>query len=426
MSNISRRTFVKGASGVAALGLTGCLSSNNASAAKAKVVVIGGGYGGAIAAKYIRMMDPAIDVTLIEQNEHYYSCPLSNWVIAHFRELDAQKHSYKTMMSAHKVNVVHEKAIGVDHDKKMVKTDKGNSFSYDKLVVSPGVDFKPIEGYTEEASNKMPHAWKAGPQTQALADQLKAMKDGGTVIIRPPNNPFRCPPGPYERASLIAWYLKKHKPKSKVVMFDPKPKFSKFGLFTGGWKELYGYGSENSMIEWNGSTAISAVNAKNMTVTTDVEDIKGDVISIIPDQMAGAIAREAGLADDKGWCPVDFRTFESTLHKGVYVIGDSSAAAGLPKSGYAANSEAKVAAAAIVDELNGRKPGDPTYTNTCYSLLDPDYGISVAAVYKYESGDKVESVSSGLSPGKASAAFRKQEALYNESWYQSIMTDMFG
>lgn len=426
MSKITRRTFVKGAGGVAALGLTGCLSSNNASAAKAKVVVIGGGYGGAIAAKYIRMMDPGIHVTLIEQNEHYYSCPLSNWVIAHFRELEAQKHSYKTMMSAHKVQVVHEKAIGVDHDKKMVKTDKGNSFSYDRLVVSPGVDFKPLEGYTEAASKKMPHAWKAGPQTQMLADQMKAMKDGGTVVICPPSNPFRCPPGPYERASLIAWYLKKHKPKSKIIMLDPKPKFSKFGLFTGGWKQLYGYGTDNSMIEWNGSTAISAVDAGAMTVSTDVDDIKGDVISVIPNQQAGKIAIAAGLADAKGWCPVDFRTFESKKQKGVFVIGDSSAAAGLPKSGYAANSEAKVAAAAVVDQLNGRTPGDPTFTNTCYSLLDPDYGISVAAVYKYEGGKKVQKIAGGLSPGKASAAFRKQEALYNESWYQSIMTDMFG
>lgn len=424
MSKITRRTFIKGAGGVAAVGMAGM--SHDAFAGKSKVVVIGGGYGGAIAAKYIRMADPRIDVTLIEQNKYYYSCPLSNWVIAGFRTLEEQKHSYVTMGKAHGVHVVNEKAIGVDHGKKMVKTDKGNSFKYDKLIVAPGVDFKPIEGYDSAAMEKMPHAWKAGPQTDLLAQQLKSMKKGGVVVIAPPANPFRCPPGPYERASLIAWYLKKHNPTGKIIMVDPKPKFSKFGLFTGGWKQLYGYDTPNSMIEWRGSTPVEAVDAGSMTVAIGVEDLHGDVVNIIPNQQAGKIAFAAGLTDDKGWCPVDFRTFESTMHKGVYVIGDSSAAAGLPKSGYAANSEAKVTAAAVVATLNGKKPGDPTFTNTCYSMLDPDYGISVAAVYKYEKGPKVQKIAGGLSPGKASAAFRKQEALYNESWYQSIMKDTFG
>lgn len=423
MPRITRRSFVKVAGGAAAVGLTGTISTTNA-AGKGHVVVVGGGYAGAIAAKYIRMMDSNVKVTLIEKNKHYYSCPLSNWVIADFRTLEAQKHNYSALSSNHGITVVYEAVTKVDAKGKKVTTDKGTTLSYDRLILAPGVSFKPIEGYDPNDMN-VPHAWKAGPQTEAMHKQLLAMRDGGTVVITAPSNPFRCPPGPYERASLIAHYLKKNKPKSKLIILDPKPKFSKFGLFTGAWKQLYGFESDNAIIEWVPNTPITKVDAKTLTVSTEMDDIKADVLNVIPNQKAGVVAEAAGTTDKSGWAPVDMRTWESKLQKDIYIVGDSSGQKGLPKSGYAANSEAKVCAAAVVASLNGKPSPDPAFTNTCYSLLNPDWGISVAAVYKYEGGPKVEKLAGGLSPKDASPAFRKQDALYAESWYQSIMADMF-
>ncbi|MBF0448220.1 MAG: FAD-dependent oxidoreductase [Magnetococcales bacterium] len=431
MSKLTRRSFVKLTGGVAAVGLTASIGSPAiAGSHKHRVVVIGGGYGGAVAAKYIRMADSSIKVTLIEKNEHYYSCPLSNWVVAGFRDLEVQKWGYEGL-KGHGVDVVHDTATKIDAVAKKVTTASGKMFEYDQLVVSPGVGFRDLEGYDEAASHAMPHAWKAGPQTTQLAKQLKAMKDGDPFIMVAPQNPFRCPPGPYERASLVAHYLTKHKPKSKVLILDSKDKFSKFGLFTGGWKQLYGYGTENSKIEWvpgGEGGKVVRVDAKAMKVYTELDEFSSSCINVIPAQKANHIAVAAGLTDDSGWCPVHLNTFESKLHKNVYVIGDSSAAAGLPKSGYAANSEAKVCAAAVVAAIQGKPAPTPSYVNTCYSMLSPDYGISVAAVYKFDPAnpDKVQSVSGGLSPTEAPDFVRKQEALYNESWYQSIMADTFG
>jgi len=298
--------------------------------------------------------------------------------------------------------------------------------------VSPGIDFRwdTIEGYDAKVAEKIPHAWKAGYQTVNLRKQLEAMKNGGTVIIAPPPNPFRCPPGPYERASLIAAYLKKHKPKSKIIILDPKDKFSKFGLFTEGWKRHYGYGTDNSMIEWvSGSKGgkIESVDAATMTVQADVEAFKGDVINIIPAQKAGKIAFEAGLTNDKGWCPIDGKTFESTKQKNIHVIGDSSVASPLPKSGYAANSEAKVCAAAVVALLNGDKAPQPSWVNTCYSIIHPGEGISVAMVYAYKDGKIVKvKGSGGLTPSKFDAEMRAREEQYAHSWFNNITADVFG
>ncbi|MBF0187193.1 MAG: FAD-dependent oxidoreductase, partial [Magnetococcales bacterium] len=363
----------------------------------------------------------------IDADKYYYSCPLSNWVIAGFRELEAQKWSWDAASKAHGYTHIQDTVVNIDAKAKQVQLKSGSKIGYDRCIVAPGVDYKwnSIEGYNEQVSNgPMPHAWKAGPQTQLLADQLKAMPDGGVVVISPPKNPFRCPPGPYERASLIAWYLQKHKPKSKVLILDPKPKFSKYGLFTGGWKELYGYETENSLIQWEPESAVTEVDPKNMTVTTEMDTIKGAVVNIIPNQTAGFIAHTAGLTGGKDWCPVNKKTFESTIHAGVHVIGDAASAAKMPKSGYAANSQAKVCAAAVVDMINGRAPGKASYVNTCYSMLSPHYGISVAAIYKLK-GKVISKVGGGLSPTKASAAVRKQEGEFNESWYQSIMRDGF-
>ncbi|MBF0622465.1 MAG: FAD-dependent oxidoreductase [Magnetococcales bacterium] len=432
MSKLTRRNFIKVAGGAAAVaGTTGCSLFSGAAHAskKGRVVVIGGGYGGAVAAKYIRKADPGIEVTLIEKNTHYVSCPLSNWVVAGFRSIEEQTWSYDGLRK-HGVNVVHDLAIEVDGAGKKVKTQSGKTFAYDRLVVSPGVGFKDgaIAGYDEAAMHQMPHAWKAGPQTVQLHKQLKAMKDGDPFIIVAPPNPFRCPPGPYERAGLVAWYLQRHKPKSKVIILDAKDKFSKFGLFTGGWKELYGYGTDNSMIEWVPGAQggkVTEVDVGNMTAITDMDEFKGGVVNVIPAMTANKIAHTAGLTDESGWCPIDYHTFESTQVKGIHVIGDTSKATGMPKSGYAANSQAKVTAAAIVDILNGRTPGEPSLVNTCYSMISPDYGISVAVVWKVVDG-KVKALSKGVSPTKASNSFRKHEGMYNEGWYQSIMSDSFG
>jgi len=270
----------------------------------------------------------------------------------------------------------------------------------------------------------MPHAWKAGPQTLLLRKQITAMPDGGKVIIVAPPNPFRCPPGPYERAAQIAHYLKLHKPKSKVIILDPKDNFSKQGLFETGWKQYYG-----SMIEWVSGAAggnVEAVDAAAMTVQAQIEQFKGDVINVIPPQKAGAIALAAGLADAKGWCPVNPQTFESTLHKDVYVIGDSCIAGEMPKSGYAANSEAKVAAAAIIAAINGAPLPETSYVNTCYSVIAPDYGISVAGVYRLQDGS-IKSVpdSGGVSPASAAPRVRALEAQYAYSWFKNITADMF-
>ncbi|MBF0179289.1 MAG: FAD-dependent oxidoreductase [Magnetococcales bacterium] len=426
MSNITRRGFVKLTGGIAALGMVTLPARRGWSAPK-RVVVIGGGYGGSIAAKYIRMSDPNIQVTLIEQNKDYYSGPLSNWIIAGFRKLEVQKWGYDGLKK-HGVNVVIDQVNAIDPAKKTVGTAGGKSFEYDKLIVSPGIGFKDIEGYDAEAQKKIVHAWFAGPQTTQLASQLAALPDGEPFIMVAPPDPYRCPPGPYERASLVAHYLQKNKPKSKVIILDFKDKFSKQGLFTGGWQKLYGYETPNSLIEWIPAAQggkITRVDAKAMTVYTDMAEFKSSCINIIPPNKAGAIAEKAGLTDDKGFCPVSLETFESKIHKDIHVIGDACVAPGLPKSGYAANSEAKVCAAAVVNQLNGKPVGIPSYVNTCYSLISPEYGISVAGVYKLHEGKIVE-VAGGVSDGKAQDFVRKQEALYNESWYQSIMADTFG
>ncbi len=429
MSNMKRRDFIKvaGAAGAATgLGLAGF--PMQASAGGAHVIVIGGGYGGTIAAKYLRLGDPSIKVTLIEANKTYHSCPFSNTVIGGLNDIGFIEHTYDGLASKHGVNIVHDYVTGIDAGKKTVSLKSGGSMSYDKVIVSPGIDFKwdTIEGYDENASHQVAHAWKAGPQTELLRKQLAAMPDGGTFVIATPPNPFRCPPGPYERVSLVANYFKNHKPKSKIVILDSKDKFSKQGLFTAGWKQHYGYGTDNSMIEWvskaNDGT-VGGVNADTRTAVTEFGEHKADVLNVIPAQTAGKIAYTAGLVDKSGWCPVDQKTFESTIHKDVYVIGDASIAKPLPKSGYSANSEAKVCAAAIVDQLNGRDPGTPSLVNTCYSLITPNHGISVAMVYDFD-GKKIGKVkgSGGLTPKGGN---HQMEAIYASSWYSNIMDDMF-
>lgn len=428
MSNINRRDFLTLAGGTIAVS---ALSFPMLSfGAGKRVVIVGGGMGGATAAKYIKMADPSIDVTLIEANKNYHTCFLSNEVLGGNRDIKSIRFGYDKLKKRG-INVVHDLVTAIDPAAKKVRIKSGKSFSYDACIVSPGISFKwdAIDGYDAKVAEKIPHAWKAGPQTTLLRKQIHAMKDGGVMVIVAPPNPFRCPPGPYERASQIAWYLKQHKPKSKIMILDSKGKFSKMGLFTAGWQRHYGYGTDNSMIEWIGGNSggkVKAIDTSKKVAIGDV-DFDYDVINVIPPQKAGKIAFAADLVNDKGWCPVNQQTFESTRHKDIYVVGDASVASPLPKSGYAASSEAKVCAAAVVAKLNGKSAPVPSYVNTCYSIITPSDAMSVAMVYRYKGGKIIKvKGSGGLTPSDASDAMRQREVGYAHSWFKNITHDTFG
>lgn len=427
MNTLNRRDFIKFIGATSALSAFPYSQLTSASpGSQARVVIIGGGFGGSTCAKYLLKFDPSLKVTLIEEEEEFTTCPFSNTVIGGSHKIDYITHSYKKLGKSG-INIVHDTATAIDADAKKVHLLKNKTIAYDRLVVSPGIDFQwdAIDGYDKTASKIMPHAWKAGHQTLILRKQLEAMRDGGVVIIASPPNPFRCPPGPYERASLIAHYLKKYKPKSKIVLLDAKDKFSKQALFQDAWEELY-----PGMIEWiPGSQGgkVTRVDTKKMAVYAGDDEHKGDVINIIPPQKARALAKHTGLANEKGWCPVNQKTFLSTLKKDVYVIGDACVAGKMPKSGFAANSQGKVCAAQLVAELNGRSPVTPSWVNTCYSLVSPSYGISVAAVYRYsDKGIVGVKGAGGASPREAPASLRQMEAFYADGWYKSITADMFG
>ena len=421
----TRRQFLRhaGAAGAGtALVLSGCATPSGSGG---KVVVIGGGFGGATAARYVKMWSPNTEVTLLEPSRSYVTCPFSNYVLGGFNTLDKITHGYGGLASAG-VKVVHEAATGIDAQKKTVTTAAG-AMPYDRLIVAPGIDFiwDGVPGYSEAAAEAAPHAWKAGPQTALLARQIEAMSDGGVVVIAVPRAPFRCPPGPYERASMVAWYLKARKPRAKVMIVDPADGFSKQGLFLEGWKKHYG-----DMIKWvpgKDGGRIERVDVPTRMVKTEGETIRAAVMNIIPPQRAGAIARTIGIADNTGWCPIDPLTFESKLVKGVHVVGDATIAAPLPKSGTAANTEAKVAAAAVVEMLAGRMPTEQVLSNTCYSLVTPDWGISVTGVHNTTAtGITTPKDSGGVSPAGRDDAFRKQEAGYARAWYASITRDAWG
>lgn len=428
MTKIDRRTFIRAAGGITALGALGFPYLSFGAARR--VVVVGGGVGGCTVAKYLRKLDPNLAVTLIETHSTYTSCFMSNEVLSGDRSLESITFGYDGLRR-YGVDVVIDTVVGIDPVKKTVQTAGGKGFDYDACVVSPGVAFKwgAIDGYDEATAESIPHAWYAGPQTQLLRRQLEAMPRGGKVIIVAPPNPYKCPPGPYERASQIAMYCKHHKPRAKIIILDPKDAFSKQGLFVEGWTKLYGYGSTNSMIEWVGAASggtVEALDANSRTVQAEIEEFHGDVVNIIPPQKAGAIAFAADLVDGD-WCPVDKRTFESSRHKDIYVLGDASSAATMPKSAYAANSQAKVAAAAIVARFKGLQPDDPTFVNTCYSIVGEEFGISVAAVYSLDTEkNTIVSIpnSGGVSPANASPELRKREVSYAHSWFKNVINDM--
>ena len=390
-----------------------------------RVVVIGGGFGGASCGRALKAAWPALDVALIEASADYVACPLSNEVVAGMRPLEAQRFVFDRLAEA--VRLVRGYAAAVDHTTRQVKLADGSALPYDRLVLAPGIDlrFDALPGYTESAVQRMPHAWKAGPQTILLRDQLHAMPDGGTVVMSVPANPYRCPPGPYERASLIAWYLKANKPRSKLILLDAKDPFSKQKLFEQAWERLYPGLIERVALSDGGKTI--AVDPAAMTVQTDFETYKAAVANIIPPQRAGAIAASAGVADQTGWCPVDPVTFESRLVPGIHVIGDAAIMGAMPKSAFAANAQAKVCADAIVALLGGSTPQEPLLINTCYSIVGPEYGFSVAGVYRPEKGQLTEiDGAGGASPLDAGPQEREQEAHYADAWYRTITSQVFG
>lgn len=435
MSNFGRRDFLRftGAGLVAAssLGIAGTASAQSANKSgalkRAHVVIIGGGFGGATCARYLKLQQPELNVTLIEAEKQYITGPFSNYVIAGMRALPSITHRYDTLQKNYGIQVVHDLAVGVDTAKRKVKLKNGKVLSYDRLVVSPGIDMTwgAIKYYDPGTASTMPHAWKPGTQTLQLRKRLEAMRNGGRFIISAPLGPYRCPPGPYERASVVAHYFKRHKPRSKIIILDAKDDFTKKELFLSGWEKLY-----PGMIEWVPGAkggAAKRVNIASMTVETEIEKFKGDVVNVIPPQHAGRIAYMAGLVDKSGWCPIHPLTMESKKRKGVYVIGDSAIAGDMPKSGFSANSQAKIAASAIVADLQGRPASEASYVNTCYSLLAPNYGISIAGVYR-ATADGIKSIpgAGGVSPKDADANFRAEEAKYALGWYQSITADTFG
>jgi len=423
---MNRRNFNKLLLGSIALSFTACNSLTSVSLPKDKkrVVVVGGGFGGATAAKYIKKFSPDVEVILIEQNKEYYTCPFGNTVIAGMNDIDYIKHDYETLKSKYGIEVIHAKVKKVDGATNSVILENGEMIPYHRAVVSPGIDFKYEKGYVEGSEMYSPHAYKAGAQTTLLRDQLQNMKDGGTYVMVSPPNPFRCPPGPYERISLVAHYLKAHKPNSKIIILDQKNKFSKQGLFQEGWEKLYG-----DMIDWRSSEfggAVEKVDPISKVLTTDDGDVKADVLNYIPAQKAGKLAFDSGLTQGD-WCPVNTKTFESRLVPNVHVIGDASIATKMPKSGFSANSQGKIAALQITRMLKNQSiVNPPKLANTCYSLIAPNYGITVAAVYEaHEDGIKKVKGAGGLSPMGADATFRALEAEYAVGWYKNQTADIF-
>jgi sulfide dehydrogenase [flavocytochrome c] flavoprotein subunit len=446
MNGFDRRTFLK-ALAAAPVASVLAIPRVHASTPKARVLVVGGGYGGATAAKYLRVLDPAIAVTLVERETLYTSCPLSNEVISGERDIKTLEVGYDGLRR-HGVEVLHDEAGQIDPVKKTVATAGGKTLEYDALVLSPGVDFDfgAIEGLTRElAETRLPHAWKAGPQTLLLKRQLEAMPDGGTFIIVVPPGPFRCPPGPYERAAQVALYCKSHgKPKSKVLILDANDSFSKKALFEQAWKELYGYG-EGGMIEWVPASKdgkVERVDPETLTCYAGFGEYKGDVVNVIPPHHAGKIAKDLGLATFKDkWCEVRPENMESTKQKDIYVVGDACVGGELasnnpfPKSAHMAISQAKVVAASLVAKFNGLPPPEPIYTNTCYSVVGHDWGFSVVHLFRVDGGQWVYVKSgSGISPvtmGTKEAPkpvpriYRKLEVEYADGWLRNVLADAF-
>lgn len=390
---------------------------------KRRVVVIGGGFAGATAARYLKMWAPELDVVMVEKNAQFVSCPQSNLVLSGSRTLQQLTSDYRALAANHDVTTVQATVTAIDTDKQYVRLDDGTEISYDRLIVAPGVDFiydnLPMLS-AEIIHSKIPHAWKAGPQTQLLYEQLKAMRQGGRVVMTIPNAPFRCPPGPYERACQIALFLKKHNPKGKLIILDANGDIvSKKALFTGAWQKYY-----PGLIDYYPSNAVESIDVASLTVESLFDSIEADVLNVIPPQKAGKVAELAGVINvDKRWCAVDFQTYESTQVKGVHVIGDA-VASNLPKSGHIANAQAKVCAAAVIALLKEQQvEAEPVFGNTCYSFVDGDKAGNVAAVFRYNAEDGDMAVMPG---GGVSASATELEGRFADAWAKNIWSDILG
>jgi len=440
--SFDRRDFLKASAGVAAMGtLAGCASTGTAPAAggaRPQVVVVGAGFGGATCARYIKMWDPKIEVTVIEPNDHFTSCPFSNTVLAGINSMEDISMPYDHIRKVVD-HFVKDYVVGIDTAKQTVTTAGGKTFGYDRVVLAGGIElmFDKVKGYDAEAQKTIKHAWKASAdQTGALRKQLEAMPDGGTFVMSVPMSPYRCPPGPYERACMVGSYLKKAKPKSKIIILDGNPDIaSKKGLFVAAWKKHFGYGTDNSMIDYRPNNMPRMVDAKKMIVGTEFDEVKGDVINVVPPMRAAAITGLAGVrtGNDGTWCPVDYRSFESTEVKNVHVLGDSTLT-NFPKSGSVANNTGKMAAAAIVELINGRLPDTaPVVTNTCYSGTGMGTAFHVATVFRYaaprKSEDGTKLLPASMVAQKGGGVSKEESELemaYMESWAKNVWADTLG
>lgn len=417
---ISRREFIRwsvAGAGVSAMG--GCASLGGGGG---KVVVVGGGYGGATAAKFIKLWAPDIDVTLVEPNQHFISCPISNLVLGGNAQMSDITFSYEGLRSRG-IRVIRDTAVAIDGEKRQVRLAGGESLDYDRAIVSPGVDFlfDQIPALkSADAQNRIPHAWKAGAQTVALRNQLTAMPDGGVYVLQIPMAPYRCPPGPYERVCQVADYFKKAKPKSKIIVLDSNPDItSKKGLFLAAWNGLY-----KGMIDYRPNSEIADVDIKGMTVKLQFDNVKGDVLNVVPAQRAADIAVKSGLITaNNRWCGVDWTTCESVAVKGVHVLGDATlSASAMPKSGSMANQHAKVCAAAVIALLKGQPVNaDTMMMNTCYSFVSGDSAMHVASVHRYDVTQK--SILPVKGSGGVSTAASGAEAVYAWGWARNIWAE---
>jgi sulfide dehydrogenase [flavocytochrome c] flavoprotein chain len=424
--NLTRRDFLKAGGAIAATGAVAACAGITAKSGP-RVIVVGGGYGGATCARYIRKWsNNTIDVTLIERNEKFISCPLSNLVLGGSKELNDLTVGYDNLVSRHGITLLRDEAVAIDAQKRTVKLDSGVELAYDRLVVAPGIDFMydSIPGLNNAAAQaKVLHAWKAGEQTVALRRQLEDMPDGGVFAIHVPKAPYRCPPGPYERACQVAWYFKNRKPKSKILILDANEDVqSKKGLFMAAWNGPY-----KGLVEYRPNSTLLDVDVAAMTAKLEFEEVKYAVLNVIPPQRAGAIARELGMANaNNRYCQVDFRNFESTAHPGIHVLGDAiQPAPAMPKSGHMANQHGKVAANAIVSILSGQSyTQEPVIANTCYSFIDDKNVVHVSSVHRYVTEKKTMEIvlgSGGLSPGPSEI-----EGQYAFAWARNIWSDMLG
>jgi len=430
--SMTRRELIKlfGAGIVSNLGIWGASSSAFANSVP-HVVIVGGGFGGSTAAKYLRLANASVKITLVEPNKEYITCPRSNDVVVGLMAMSEITLNYDTLRKSYDINIVHDRVVGLEADKKVIVLASGKSIGYDKLIVSPGVDFKydAVEGWSKAiADTSMPHAWKAGAQTLILKDQVQKMRQGGVFLMVAPANDYRCPPGPYERASLVAEYFQKHNPRAKVVILDAKDSFSKDKAFKKGWERLYGYGTDRSLIDWvsasNGGR-VTRVDARTNTVYAQGGAVTADAVNFIPEQKAADLAVKMGLVDATGWCPINRTTFESLLVKDVYVLGDATSADSMPKSGYSASSQAKVCVQAISDQLSGKPVGIPSMINVCYSLVGQNYGISSTDIFKVIDGKIDRLPSSAVSSITDSPAQPLLEAIYQRNWHRTFIDDSF-